>query len=539
MTSPVRPAPVAARWRIAAALAAGALLGAAAAPSPAAYPEPVRGGVLRFAVDAEPSNLDCQANVSFAFLHILAPFYSTLLKFDTENYPAIVGDLAQSWTVSADQLTYQFKLRHGVLFHDGAVLTAADVKASYLRLIHPPPGVVSERQVDYAAIASIDTPDRWTLVFHLRWPDATMLANFASPWTCIYQAAKLATDPQFPASHVLGTGPFVFAGHVAGHSWTGRRWEHYFQPGKPYLDGFEADVMGGAAAVAGLENGTIMAEFRSVTPAERDELVSKLGDKLTVRESPWLINLMLVFNTEQKPFDDVRVRRALSLAIDRWDMADSLSQTTFLKFVGGLMRPGSDLAAPEETLTAMPGYSRDIEAARTQARRLLAEAGQTHLSLQITNRDIPVPYDAAAQAVIAAWAAVGVTATQVKLDTKGWQGALEKGQFAAAMDFDGDFADSPSYQLAKYVSRDLSPSNYSASTDRLLDSLYIGQVLTANSGQRAQIVRSFEQRVLSQAYEVPLLWWNRIVVTSASVQGWGMTPSHYLGQDLGDVWLAR
>ncbi len=521
------------------AMAAGGLLLAPLAPCAAAGAEPVHGGILRFAVDEEPSNLDCQANVSFAFLHILAPFYSTLLKFDTQNYPAIIGDLAESWTVSADQLTYRFKLRHGVLFHDDTPLTAADVKASYLRLIHPPAGVVSERQLDYAAIASIDTPDPWTLVFHLRWPDATMLANFASPWTCIYEAAKLAADPQFPATHVLGSGAFVYAGHVPGKSWQGTRWARYFQPGKPYLDGFEADILTGPAVVQGLEDGTIMAEFRSVTPSERDELVSKLGNKINVQESPWLIDLMLVFNTKHKPFDDVRVRRALSLAIDRWGMADTLAKTTFLKFVGGLMRPGAELAAPEDTLTKLPGFSHDIEASRQEARRLLAAAGQTHLTVQILNRDIPIPYDAAAQAVIADWQAIGVTATQVKLDTKGWQSGLERGRFAVAMDFDGDFVDSPSLQLAKYVSRDLSPSNYSASTDRLLDSLYIGQVLSTNSTERANIVRSFEQRALGQAYEVPLLWWNRIVVTSARLQGWGMTPSHYIGQDLTDVWLAR
>ena len=525
----------------AAALALGCCLGLLGANSPSAAADvtPVAGGTLRFAVEAEPSNYDCQANVSFAFLHILAPYYSTLLKFDTRNYPAVIGDLAESWTVSADQLTYRFKLRHGVLFHDSAPLTSADVKASYLRLIHPPKGVVSERQVDYTAIDRIDTPDPWTVAFHLRWPDAAMLANFASPWTCVYQAAKLAADPQFPATHILGTGPFVFAGHVPGRSWKGIRWAHYFQPGKPYLDGFEADILSDAAAVQGLEAGSIMAEFRSVTPAERDELVSKLGDKITVQESPWLIDLMLVFNVAHKPLDDARVRRALSLAIDRWAMADTLSQTTYLRFVGGLLRPGAPLAAPEETLTALPGFSRDIAASRAEARRLLAEAGQSHLSLEILNRDIPVPYDAAAQAVIAAWQAIGVSATQVKRDTKAWQGALETGQFAAAMDFDGDFVDDPTFQLAKYVSRDLSPSNYAGSTDRLLDSLYIGQVLSSNANERARIVRSFEQQAMTQAYQVPLLWWNRIVVTSSSVRGWAMTPSHYLGQDLTDVWLAR
>ena len=205
-----------------------ALLGAYSAS--AAEPAPKRGGTLVFAVDAEPPNYDCHANVSFDFLHPVAPHYSTLLKFDTANYPQVMGDLAESWSVSADRLTYTFKLRPNVLFHDGSRLTSADVKASYERIAHPPPGVVSARKVDYSSIAGIDTPDPLTVVFHLQWPEAAMLANFASPWNCIYSAAKLAEDPQFPRTHVLGTGAFVFVEHAKGQHWIGKRWQHYFLP---------------------------------------------------------------------------------------------------------------------------------------------------------------------------------------------------------------------------------------------------------------------------------------------------------------------
>ena len=65
-----------------------------------------------------------------------------------------------------------------------------------------------------------------------------MLANFASPWNCIYSAAKLAQDPQFPKTHMLGTGAFTFVEHVKGQYWRGKRFDRYFQPGKPYLDGY-------------------------------------------------------------------------------------------------------------------------------------------------------------------------------------------------------------------------------------------------------------------------------------------------------------
>ncbi|MBV8574634.1 MAG: hypothetical protein JOZ58_06270 [Acetobacteraceae bacterium] len=434
--------------------------------------EPRHGGTLVFAVDSEPGNYDCHANVSFAFLHPVAPHYSTLLKFDTADYPHIVGDLAESWTVSPDKLTYTFKLRPNVLFHDGSPLTSEDVRASYERIIHPPPGVVSARQVDYVSIASIEVTNSLTIAFHLQWPDATMLANFASPWNCIYRAAKLKEDPQFPRTHVLGTGAFTFVEHVKGQHWTGKRWSRYFLPNRPYLDGYEADFMAGAAVIKGLESGRIMAEFRSVTPTERDELVGTMGDRIAVYESPWLIDLLLVFNTKEPPFNDARVRRALSLAIDRWGMADTLSQSTYLKFVGGLMRPGSSMATPEVELTKLPGFSRDIAASRAEAKRLLAEAGVHDLKFTLTNREIPMPYGPGADAVLAAWREIGVTATQRKLNSKDWQAALEGGHFAVAFDFTGDYFDDPSLRLAKYASRDLSPANYADSTDRFLDALY-------------------------------------------------------------------
>src|SRR6202049_2575477 len=116
---------------------------------------PKRGGTLEFAVTVEPGDYDCHGNISFAFLHPIAPHYSTLLKFDAPNYPQIVGDLAESWNVSADRLTYTFKLRPSILFHDGSKMTSNDVKASYERIVRPPPGVVSARRVDYAAISDV------------------------------------------------------------------------------------------------------------------------------------------------------------------------------------------------------------------------------------------------------------------------------------------------------------------------------------------------------------------------------------------------
>ena len=441
---------------------------------------------------------------------------------------------------SPDGLTYSFALKPNVTFHDGTPFTSADVKATYERILHPPQGLVSARQVDYGAIDTIDTPDaahRWCFICN----GPMRRCSRISPRRGTASTAR-RSSPRIrciPKTQILGTGPFTFVAHDKGKFWRGARFAHYFEPGRPYLDGYQADFIPPGQVIAAYKSGKIMAEFRGVTPAQRDDLAETMGDSVTASESPWLSNLLVVFNTRKKPFDDARVRRALSLAIDRWGAAQKLQDTTFLKYVGGLMRPGSSMAAPEAELASLPGFSHDIDASRAEAKRLLAEAGVTDLHLKLMERDIPMPHDAGAELLVESWRAIGVTAEIDKRNIFDWQKAAEAGDFDVAQDFQGDFYDDPTIQLTKFVSHDLSPIDYSGATDRFLDALYVGQAVTTDAAKRAAIVREFERHALTEAYTVPLLWWNRIVVTSSRVQGWAITPSHFIGQDLTDVWLAQ
>jgi peptide/nickel transport system substrate-binding protein len=195
------------------------------------------------------------------------------------------------------------------------------------------------------------------------------------------------------------------------------------------------------------------------------------------------------------------------------------------------------MAIPERDLIQLPGFSHDIGAARAEARKLLAEAGTGPLKLTLLVRDIPMPHYAGADLLAASWREIGVETVQIRKNIWDWQKVVDSQDFDVALDFSGDFFDDPTIQLTKYVSQDLSPVNYSGSLDRFLDALYIGQAMTPEQAQRAKIVREFERHALTEAYSVPLLWWNRIVVTSAKVKGWNITPSHFIGQDLKDVWL--
>src|SRR5207237_4324699 len=163
--------------------------------------------------------------------------------------------------------------------------------------------------------------------------------------------------------------------HVAG-----KRNDNYFKKGLPYLDGFKGVfTLQPAAMLNAIQGGQVLAEFRGISPAERDRLVSAMGDKIRIEESSWTLNLLVVFNVEKKPFDDVRVRKALLMAIDRWGGSQGLSKISTLRAVGGVIRPGSPLATPEAELAKLPGFSKDIKKSREEAKRLLTEAGVPNL----------------------------------------------------------------------------------------------------------------------------------------------------------------
>lgn len=499
---------------------------------------PKRGGTLTFAISAETPHYDCHASDTYATLHFAAPFYSTLLRFNLSKFPQVEGDLAQSWAVAPDLMTYTFKLHPNVKFHDGATLTSGDVKATYERLRNPPTGVVSTRKATFADIGSIETPDASTVVFKMKAVNAAMLEHFASPWNCVYSAKVLAEDPAAPRTKINGTGPFTFVEHVKGSHVAGKRNENYYRKGLPYLDGWKGVfTLQAAAMLNAIQGGQVLAEFRGISPAERDRLVQTMGDKIRIEESSWTLNLLIAFNTEKKPFDDVRVRKALLLAVDRWGGSQGLSRISTLRSVGGVIRPGSPYATPEAELVKLAGFSKDIAKSRAEAKKLLAEAGVPNLKFTLWNRNLAMPYTPAGIFLVDQWRQIGVEVEHKQSDTAPYLATMNSGNHDVAIDFSNLFMDDSSLGLAKYLSLDRAPENRSRSKDPALDRLYDDHLRELDPEKRRTLIRAFEKRLFEQAYQQPLLWWHRIVPTHKVVMGWKMSPSHNLGQDLAEVWM--
>lgn len=506
--------------------------------------QPRAGGELVFPVPSEPPSYDGHREETFGLIHPFAPFYNTLLRVDPEDksgtkpYPS----LAESWTVSPDGKTYTFKLRSGVKFHDGSVMTSRDVKASYDKIIFPPAGVGSSRKGQYAVVEAVEAPNPGTVVFKLKFASGSFLSSLLSPYNFIYKADIIAKDPHWHEKNIMGTGPFTFVEHVKGSHVVGKKFADYWDKGKPYLDGFRAIFMRDSAAqVAAVRGERAHIQFRGFTPKDRDNLKAALGDKITVQESAWDCILMVAINHKKKPFDDVRVRRALTLALDRYEGSKALSQIAIVKEVAGVQVPGTPFATPPDELAKLAGYWRDAEKSRAEARRLLKEAGIPEgYSFVFSNRGIPMPYEPLGVWMIDQWRKVGLNVTQRVIESAAYYSTIRKGEHDLAMDFQCGYIVEPDLDMYKFLSSSRNPANYGYYEDPVLDALYDKQSRATSVDERKKIIREFEKRLLDdQAHYILTLQWHRIIPHSSKLKGWTITPSHYLNNTLDTVWLSQ
>jgi len=507
-----------------------------------AQDKPRHGGELVFVVPSEPPSYDAHQEETFGVIHPMAPHYNTLLRVDPNDRTGTkpVGDIAESWTVSRDGLTYTFKIRRGVKFHDGSELTSKDVKASYDKILKPPAGVKSLRKEAYESIASVDAPDAGTFVVKLKYPEPSILLNLASPWNWIYKADLLAKDPHWYEKNVMGTGPFTFVEHVKGSHWVGKKNPNYWDKGKPYLDGYRAIFISSSAAqVAAVRGERAMIQFRAFSPPERDQLVQALGNKIAVQESPWDCLNFVSMHHDKKPFDDKRVRRALSLALDRYEGSAALSKITLVKDVAGIQVPGTPYATPPAELEKLAGYGRDINKNRAEARRLLKEAGVADgFSFVFKNRGIPHPYEPLGIWLISQWKQMGLNVRQEIIEASAYHPMLKRGDFEVAMDFQCGFIVEPDLDLPRFIST--SDANYGRHKDTVIDDLMHRQGRATDLEERKKILRQLEKRLLDEeAHVIYTLQWHRIIPHLAKVKGWTITPSHYLNNQLDAVWLSE
>src|SRR6266566_3652958 len=413
---------------------------------------PRRGGILLAAIGADAPSLDPHQESTFATLQMVAPLYSTLIQVDPLSYPKIIGDAASEWKIAPDGLTYTFKIRQGIKFHDGSPLTAVDVKATYDKLVFPPEGVRSVRKNAYATITSIETPDPNTVVFKLKYASASLLDNLASPWNVIYPKKYLDRDPNYFKTNVVGSGPFKFKSYTRGSTFEGERNPDYFVKDRPYLNGYKFFISPETSVrAAAVRSGRSYIEFRDLPNAEVEAIKKTLGDKVAVQQTPMTGQWGIAINNTVKPFSDERVRKALTLGLDRYTAGRVLFPLASLRDVGGLLRPGTEFAMPEAELQRFPGFGKDMEKNRAEAKKLLAEAGYPNgFKVILKNRNVKLPYQDFAVFVIQEWRKIGVEAEHRPLETAAWYAdGRDQGNFEAIVTPNVEASDDPDLFLRR------------------------------------------------------------------------------------------
>jgi len=341
-------------------------------------PNPKRGGVLRYGITMRPPHFDVHQSGTINSLGAQGCMFDNLIRHDPrDSGKTIIPDLAHSWEISEDGKIYTFHLRKGVEFHDGADLTAEDVKATFDRIRKPPQGISIPRSVLFRAVGEITAPDKYTVQFKLSEPRSSsfMMAAIASGWNVIVRK-KTLEDNGYNLRKVLdipGTGPFRSVKYVENETRIMEKHANYWNKGLPYLDGIQfysllpfSPDLGSAILSNRIDYGRIVdpvtARRAKATPG-----MSTTAFNQSVIQGTWV-------NSKKKPFDDPRVRRALHLAFDRPVLVDVVKDVAPMR-VGGFLYPFSDFATPPKELAKRVGYQDDPSAALKEARALLTAAG--------------------------------------------------------------------------------------------------------------------------------------------------------------------
>src|SRR5262249_40641848 len=149
-----------------------------------------------------------------------------------------------------------------------------------------------------------------------------------------------------------------------GGFYSGKRFDGYFRHGVPYLDGYRAIVISAENRVPMVIANQLDAHLLALGPQEQKAIRDAVGDRVAIETGPFPGTTTATLNLTRKPFDDLRVRRALTLAFDRWGSAEALSKISNLSFVGGPLRPGHEFALTPAELEMLPGFGRNIASAR-------------------------------------------------------------------------------------------------------------------------------------------------------------------------------
>ena len=474
-----------------------------ATPQPTATATPVgsrvkKGGILAEALWAAPGDLDLLGATSMINIAPLGLNYDGLVKENPLKPGVIAPNLAENWNVSGDGTKITFALRKGVTFHNGKAFTSADAKYSVERWM---------KDSDQLAptlgeiIKSVEAPDANTLVFNLKFQYPDLFRSLMMDWASVVPADQ---PKGRDVKEVIGTGPFKFKSFESGVAYQVVKNDKYYDKELPHLDGvtvyFLPDRNTGLAAFrAGRIDITAPVYFTVPQFKIVDSQMKGQATAYLYPNSFWW-NIYLPMN--KKPWTDIRVRRAVFMAIDRKQAMATVDQG--MGSVDGVMPPSMGGYTADE-LKNLPGWrdpkSKDID----EAKKLLADAGFPNGFKTDVFYRTGGDYLNMATFVKDQLTKIGITATLTTRDGAAFYDYV----YARSYDIHAHrhpFAPaSPDTILAQYY-RTGGGRNFADVADSKLDALIDKQMFTLDQTERKKLVHQTEQYLYDNA-EASIVSW--------------------------------
>ena len=520
-----------------------ALVLVATALAPAAGQTPRRGGVLNV-MQAEdlPAGFSIHETATIMGLWPVMPCYSNLVLFDPlkprETPETIIPELAEKWSWQDGYRNLVFFLRKGVKWHDGAPFTAADVKYTFdvVREARDAPVKlrINARKEWYGNVEAIEAPEPHTVIFRLKRPQPSLLSMLASGYSPIMPAhVPLATL----RNTCVGTGPFRLKEYVRGQRIEWVRNETYFVKDRPYLDGLHYPIITERGTrQAALQAGRLDVSMPTEMTKVMADSLKQAAPTIVITETPASGSDNVILNHKRPPFDNVMVRRAVNLALDRkaWaQVRHGVASSAMPARPVGLW----GLSAPE--LAKLPGY-RDVARDRADARRLLAEAGfgpGKPLRTELATRSWALQADLAVF-VQDQLRQVGIETTLKQMESAVWYPALARRDYTLGANLTAVGIDDPDALLNEQYrcgSTRNSTDYCSPEVDRLIDV----QSQELDPKKRLALVLDIQRRLEEDVAKPMLGWRNAYFARWPHVKNLVPHAPVYNFARMQDVWLDR
>jgi len=473
------------------------------------------------------------------------PCFNNLVLFDPlkkqESLDTIIGELAEKWSWQDNYRNLVFFLRKNVKWHDGQPFTSKDVKYTFDMVREAPDAPaklrINPRKDWYVNVEAIETPDRHTVVFRLKRPQPSILLMLASGYSPVYAAHVPVASYR---TGCVGTGPFRLKEWKKGEYVDYVKNADYFVPGRPYLDGLRyIPIPERGTKFAALQAGRLDVSFPGDESKTIAEQVTRAEPRIKLTIAAQNVNDNLLLNATKPPFNDVRVRRAFSLAIDRRAAIQAVQQGGSLPGASMAPRLYSVWGLLEKDLNQLPGYGKP-EGDKAKAKKLLAEAGfgpQNPLKLEMVTRAIPIYLDIAAF-VVSELKQVGVEATLKQIETAQWHPLATRKEYLASPNLTGIGPDDPDANFYENFACG-SPRNYSGYCNEQVMKLIDQQSQELDQKKRLALVADIQRKLEEDAARPMIDWrllynlqWQHVknLIPHQSIYNWGR---------MQEVWLDK